>query len=276
MDGGRSCTTQVPALLDLSSAAKGLRCATHQPPIHLPHPVYSSLPLFPQRPPDRCMKADLPERLVVDEGLHHRASDGQHGQPAVSDLLRLQFKHLSIRLVLQERGTEVEVTRRARAVVGLVEGDELDDGESEEDLGLRGNAELLNGVERVGADLGKHRQVELLLHKETHDGQLRDAAVLELGGADVVEVLEGVRDAHRVEASVAHEGAVELLRALEERKRLRLGVEGHRGARHRRRREGRHTSNGDESDEELESGWVLEGERVSFGHTFRRPVGRGL
>ena len=40
------------------------------------------------------MKADLPERLVVDEGLHHRASDGHHGQPAVSDLLRLQFKHL--------------------------------------------------------------------------------------------------------------------------------------------------------------------------------------
>ena len=160
---------------------------------------------------------------VVRAPLHDQAGRGPHGEPPVGDLLRLQPRRLGGIPLHVPQGVQPEVSGGAVPPRppgrGGDAGDHLPDPDEEE-----GGRDVLGVAvpyrpERVRLALDARRGLaagrgaEELHLEEAGDREHRDAAVLDLGLAEPVEVdadVVDVRQAEGVEADVAGHGAVEL------------------------------------------------------------------
>lgn len=136
--------------------------------------------------------------------MHHETNAGDHSQTAILEFLELQFPHVA----LGTHAERVEAIVNAR-FVGLLEGHQLNDSNSDENLDPAFDGDSVDSLEGVG--LGEHgaRKVDELLDKHSGDGEHSDAAILELAGGGVV-LIDVIRQVQRVEAVVTNAAAVEL------------------------------------------------------------------
>jgi hypothetical protein len=174
---------------------------------------------------------ELDGALASDEVMVNNATDGQHGEAAILDLL--ERPGLGVSLGEAER-VELEVTRSALALEGLEKSDSaenLSERNPEQDLAhSAGRDELVMGGSqlRAAGDLGVARILNKVLNNRTGNGKHGNAAMLDLGLLKELYVEQG-RKAERIEASVPRQGFIKSRGLLEERHRrghLHLGANG--------------------------------------------------
>ena len=156
-------------------------------------------------------RLEVGESLVVQDRLRHDAGKGEHGRPAVSDLLELHALDLRVRLAVEELLPEAEVARRAPGPLQHLRDTDprghLGEGDPDEDVT---QSAVLDGGTVGGRGRGRGHGLGVAGHAHAEvDGdvpeprELAHAPVLELGLAEVVD-REVVRDAQRIEADVAN------------------------------------------------------------------------
>mmetsp|Transcript_8781 Transcript_8781/g.33135 ORF Transcript_8781/g.33135 Transcript_8781/m.33135 type:complete len:259 (-) Transcript_8781:22-798(-) len=169
------------------------------------------------------------EGLAGEHGLRDHASESDHGQAAVLQLLELQILLLlviGLRVVAKE--VKLEVSRLAISLSQhhFLHGDcapHLRHADPQQNLGhaaelhgrvVRGNAaHVVHRAGKVDAKIGGD---------EANNSQHADAAMLKLGLTHPTDV-HGVREAKRVKANISNQGAIQGRWARHEGKRGRLG-----------------------------------------------------
>merc|ERR1719231_371481 len=169
--------------------------------------------------------------------LTHHASDGDHREAAIVELLVLHLQQLRSVGWLEAQGVEAEVARCVvgldgpQAVLRVLEGEDREDLEhgKRENHGEEGRLKgrLLEGDVGRHVDVATKERVELLADEEAERGKHRDAAMLDLcfpvepdlalGDALLLAVAERVEETERT--GDARHG----LHNLERRGRRRLG-----------------------------------------------------
>mmetsp|Transcript_34701 Transcript_34701/g.92454 ORF Transcript_34701/g.92454 Transcript_34701/m.92454 type:complete len:306 (+) Transcript_34701:100-1017(+) len=183
--------------------------------------------------------------VVRGHALHDHAGRGEHSEAAVGDLLRPHLHR-----VLEAKRVEAEVAGVAEPALAARRGGNTADHFDDSEEGERGgdvvrvfSPHIPEHIHlRLALALRESRHAAAALHKEhAHRSEHGHPRVLQLRLAHPVEISPDALDlaqAERVEASVARERAVELLRLIEERQGLGLGRERHRRPRRRLHRRG--------------------------------------
>mmetsp|Transcript_14610 Transcript_14610/g.24341 ORF Transcript_14610/g.24341 Transcript_14610/m.24341 type:complete len:227 (-) Transcript_14610:87-767(-) len=190
--------------------------------------------------------------------LRDDSREGEHGQPAILDLLELHVVDRLLGLALEKADAEAVVAGSAAAALqhggDAQPGGHLGKGDKNEGIAQAavGNEGVVGGGGRealplLGEGVDAKAEVD---GDPPGPGQHADAAVLDLGLAEVVHG-EVVRDAKGVESDIA-DVALGALRRREEGEGLGLlgGVEGNRGTagRSRGKSGGRASEEGDSSN----------------------------
>mmetsp|Transcript_17594 Transcript_17594/g.36844 ORF Transcript_17594/g.36844 Transcript_17594/m.36844 type:complete len:303 (-) Transcript_17594:49-957(-) len=226
---------------------------THAPPPPTPpHPgntprATPSSARNPTPPLTRLLAREQVGEAAVVRGhaLHDHAGRGEHSEAAVGDLLRPHLHR-----VLEAKRVEAEVAGVAEPALAARRGGNAADHFDDSEEGERGgdvvrvlSPHIPEHIHlRLALALRESRHAAAALHKEhAHRSEHGHPRVLQLRLAHPVEISPDALDlaqAERVEASVARERAVELLRLIEERQGLGLGRERHRRPRRRLHRRG--------------------------------------
>mmetsp|Transcript_13719 Transcript_13719/g.32525 ORF Transcript_13719/g.32525 Transcript_13719/m.32525 type:complete len:227 (+) Transcript_13719:289-969(+) len=156
----------------------------------------------PQRQRARLLRVEPREGVAREHGLRHGATEGEHGQSAVGELLHL---HLLLLLGVRDEANRVEAVvaglaaRAAEHLVDANEGEELEQAQPQEQLAHRAVGHA--GVVRLQSRELVARQRVKVGEDHANKGQHRDAAVLQLGLAQPVHG-QDLRKSERVEAHV--------------------------------------------------------------------------
>jgi hypothetical protein len=142
------------------------------------------------------------------------AAEADHGEAAVPDLGPLIVLP-RVGVLAEAEGVKAKVAGGRVGVVDLLVREGLDGADGDEDLGPAGGADVVEGLEGVGGEGSKLGKLGELREDHAKGGKHADAAVLDLGLAEPLEVIV-VGEAKGVKARVAGEGAVELGGALKE------------------------------------------------------------
>mmetsp|Transcript_41231 Transcript_41231/g.95667 ORF Transcript_41231/g.95667 Transcript_41231/m.95667 type:complete len:203 (+) Transcript_41231:135-743(+) len=141
------------------------------------------------------------------------AGEAEHGEAAVLDLGQL-VASTSSGVLAEVEGIKTEVAGGAAALehgfARHVEpvGDVLDDADDGEDLPEAARGDLEEGLRRDGVGGGLRGQVDDLLHQAAEGREHADAAVLELGLAEPLDVVL-LSEPKGIEADIADHRAVE-------------------------------------------------------------------
>mmetsp|Transcript_25468 Transcript_25468/g.75104 ORF Transcript_25468/g.75104 Transcript_25468/m.75104 type:complete len:307 (-) Transcript_25468:7-927(-) len=172
---------------------------------------------------------EVREGVSGQDGLGDKAAKGEHGQPAVCELLHLEVRLLGRVGREAERVEAVVAWLAARAAQHLVDRDCREDLEQPDPQQQLAHAALGNdGVVRLERGVVESREVPEVGEGEAKRRQHRRAAVLDLSLAQPRQG-QNLGETERVEADVADEGA-------HRPKRLAPHQEGQRLAVHDRRR----------------------------------------
>mmetsp|Transcript_30667 Transcript_30667/g.64179 ORF Transcript_30667/g.64179 Transcript_30667/m.64179 type:complete len:238 (-) Transcript_30667:183-896(-) len=205
-------------------ALTDMRVSVHDPRDHFPYYFIQNLNIriCLNRALDRLEVGELlKNRGLGDDSLVDEAANGDHGKAGVLELGELISPEG--RLVSREvERVEAEVARLAVGIGEHVGGghgesvrDELDQANGDENLD---HATAGSGRPCLKSNLlreGGAREVNELLNQDTGSGEHANASVLELRLAHPLDV-PIVREAKRIEANIARQCAIQLLRARKE------------------------------------------------------------
>jgi hypothetical protein len=135
----------------------------------------------------------LIQSLSEKKSLNNRASESNHGETAVNDLLRLAGLDLFGIHLLQQTTIKVEVTRFTFTVV-LVKGSKLDTSNGEEDLHIGTKSNRIDGTKdvSVGESITRHMDASLL-DNDTNHGEHANAAVLDFSPTSIFQIRLDIR-----------------------------------------------------------------------------------